>query len=38
MHPCLLSLAAISLTAFALIPLSPATAGDLYKWTDEQLC
>lgn len=32
----LLSLAAISLTAFALIPLSPATAGDLYKWTDEK--
>lgn len=32
----LLSLAAISLTAFAVIPLSPAMAGDLYKWTDDK--
>ena len=36
MRPFLLSLAAISLTASALIPRSPATAGDLYKWTDDK--
>lgn len=36
MRPCLLSLAAFSLTAFAVIFLPPATAGDLYKWTDEK--
>ncbi len=36
MRPFLLSLAAISLTASALIPRSPATADDLYKWTDDK--
>ncbi len=36
MRPCLLSLAAFSLTAFAVTFLPPAAAGDLYKWTDEK--
>ena len=36
MRPRLLSLAAFSLTAFAVTFLPPATAGDLYKWTDDK--
>ncbi len=36
MHPRLLSLVAFSLTASAMTVLPPATAGDLYKWTDDK--
>ncbi len=36
MRPRLLSLVAFSLTASAMTVLPPATAGDLYKWTDDK--
>ncbi len=36
MRPRLLSLVALSLTTSAMMGLPAATAGDLYKWTDEK--